>query len=292
MSGYGHNKTTKKQKGWNVKDSVSVPDPAPTERVDLRVPDFDKLINQKGTNVKIFRSMYCPNVKSTDAAEHQVDCAICNGSGYIDVDPICVMAFIQTQELEKIIGDGGYHDGNTVLMTFPIGVELQYFTLVELEKFTHLYYQRVLRKSATDIDILKYKACRVNVIISSDGTRYFQDQDFKIDANGNIKWIGRLGTPPENPEDPTPVIYRKPDDDVIYSIHYETHVQFRAVKAMHTTRFTQYKAAGSPTVEHIKLPEQWMLTKEFLLRRKDINTGNDLIEGPFDDHSDTTGDNS
>lgn len=271
---YGHNKNTKKAKGWNVREASVKPDTAPLQRVDVIPGDFDRLVEQKGINVKIYRSMYCPNVKSVDGAEHEIDCPMCNGSGYIDLDPIHTKAFLQTQELEKNQGQAGYHDGNTVLATFKIGIEVQYFTLVELCDFTDIYYQRVLRNEDSDVDVLKYKACRVNTIIDREGKRYYQDQDFKLDPNGNIKWLDR-----------------KPADGEVYAIHYEKHSQFRAVKAVHSNRYTQYKPSGQPDVEHIKMCEQWMITKEFMLRRKDINTNADLAEGPYDTHTDTTGDN-
>lgn len=267
-----HNSTTMHKEGWNVKESKLLPDTAPQGRVDLKPADFDKLIEQKGVRIKVFRSMYCPNVKSVDGAEHEIDCQLCNGSNFIDVDCIECKGFIQNQELERAMTEGGDIDGNTVLMTFPIGIELQYFTRVELKDFTEIYYQRVMRNPDSDTDILKFRACRVNVIIAKDNQQYFQQQDFNIDQNGNIVW----GT-------------RKPADNMIYSIHYETHMQFRAVKAMHVTRFTQYKSDQG--VEHIKMCEQWMLAKEFLLRRNDINTHQPLNEGPFDNHENTTDNN-
>lgn len=272
---YGHNKKTKKQKAWDVKESKLFDDTAPQERVDLRVADFDRLVEQKGVNLRVYRTSYCPNVKSVDGGEHEIDCPLCNGSGFIDRNHICVKGFLQNQDLERMLdGQGGQHDGNSVLITFPIGVELQYFTRIELEDFTDIYFQRVLRKPGTDTDVLKYKACKVNMVIDKNGVEYFQDQDFKLDANGNVKWL-----------------VRKPADNVIYTIHYECHVQFRATRAMHVNRFTQYKAAGENKVEHIKMNEQWLCTKEFLLRRKDINTNQDLQEGPYDNHTNTTGDN-
>lgn len=273
----GHNQATHKNTGWNVKESKILPETSPRGRVDLRPADFEKLLEQKGTNVRVYRSLYCPNVKSVDGAEHQIDCQLCNGSSYIDVDPIHVKCFMQNQELEKIMGQIGDHDGNTVLMTFPIGVELQYFTRVELCDFTEIYYQRVFRNHSSLTDILKYRACRVNVIVDQDNVMYYQQTDFDLDQNGNIIWLGLE-------------VSRKPANEKIYSIHYETHIQFRAVRAMHVTRFTQYK--NELGVEHLKMQEQWMMTKEFLLRRKDINTQQDLNEGPFDDHTNTTGDNS
>lgn len=274
-SGYGHNQKTKKQKGWNVREPKVLTDTAPTERVDLDPARFDRLLEQKGVNIRIYRTMYCPNVKSIDGAEHEIDCPLCNGSGYIDLDPINGKAFVQTQDLEKMVGMEGYHDGNTVAATFQIGVELQYFTLVELCDFTEIYYQRVLRKVGSDVDALKYRACRINTVIDRLGARYYQDQDFKLDPNGNIMWLNG----------------RKPTDEEVYSIHYERHVQFRAVRAMHSNRFTQFKDLGQEKVEHIKMPEQWLIVKEFMLRRKDINTGNDILQNPVEAHDDGTGEN-
>lgn len=272
---YGHNNKTKKKKAWDVKESKLHDDTDAKGRVDLRVDDFDRLIEQKGVNFKVYRTSYCPNVKSVDGAEHEIDCQLCNGSGWIDRNPLCVKGFIQNQELERMLDASGQHDGNSVLITFPIGIELQYFTLIELVDFTDIYFQRVMRKPGSLVDVLKYKACRVNMVIDSNGVEYFQDQDYKLDPNGSIQWSSA----------------RKPADNVIYTIHYETHVQFRATKAMHVNRFTQYKAPGAPKVEHIKMMEQWLCTKEFLLRRKDINTGQDLEQGPMDNHTNTTGDN-
>lgn len=272
---YGNNKTTKRKKAWDVKDNKMYPDTNPVGRVDLRVGDFDALIEQKGTNLMVYRTMYCPNVKSVDGAEHEIDCPLCNGSGFLDRNPIASKGFIQNQDLERLLdGAAGQHDGNSVLISFPIGVELQYFTLIELCDHTQIYYQRVMRKPGTNVDVLKFKACRVNMVVDSTGMEYYQGQDYVLDPNGSIKWIDRT-----------------PDDGMILSVHYECHIQFRAVSAMHVSRFTQYKAPGDPMVEHVKMPEQWMCTKEFLLRRRDINTKEDLQEGPFDQHEDTTGQN-
>lgn len=272
--GYGNNKTTKKQKAWDVKDGKLLPDGNPKGRVDLRIEDFDTLIEQKGVNLFVYRTMYCPNVKSVDGGEHEIDCQLCNGSGFLDKNPIKSKGFIQNQEMDRMLDvSAGQHDGNSVLISFPIGIELQYFTLIELCDFTQIYFERLLRKEGSNVDVLKYKACRVNQVIDKNGVEYFQGQDFNIDPSGNVQWLTR-----------------KPADGVIYSIHYECHVQFRATRAMHVSRFTQYKAPGNPLVEHIKMSEQWMCTKEFLIRKKDIN-GQDNLQGPYDVHENTTGDN-
>jgi hypothetical protein len=189
MSKYGHNNATKKARGWNVPEPVVLPEINPQGRIDLDPSKFDLLIQQKGIVAKVYRTLYCPNVKSCDGAEHEIDCTFCNGSGFLDVDPICVYVFIQTQELDKLPNVEGFVDGNTVLITFPIGVEMQYFTKIELHDFTEVYPQRVLRKPGALTDILKYPACRVNVLIDRNQIRYFQEMDFTLDLNGNVKWL-------------------------------------------------------------------------------------------------------
>ena len=262
---FGHNQRTKKRPGWNVKESVVKPDTAPQERVDLDPVAFDRLIEQKGVDLKVYRTTYCPQVKSVDGAEHEIDCTLCNGSGWVDLDPICTRAFVQSQGLDTLAHVEGFVQGNTVSITFPTGIELQYMTLVELNDFTEIYMQRIFR-SANDVDVLKYHACRVNIVIDRNGVRYYQDQDFKIDINGNLDWS--FGS-------------RAPAENIPYSVHYEAAVQYRAIHAIHVNRFTQVKTEGG--VEHLKMPEQWMCVKEFLIRREN-QAGNELEQGPYDNH--------
>lgn len=365
MSQYGHNKTTKKQPGWNVPEPKIRPEPTSRERVDINPEAFDRLIQQKGMMCKVYRTTYCPNVKSVDGAEHEIDCDICNGSGFIDLDPICTYVFIQAQELEKMPNIEGFVDGNTVMMTFPIGVEIQYFTKVELHDQRQVFPQRVLRKAGSLTDVLKYPACRVNAVIGKTGTRYYQGIDFDLDFNGSVRWL----TPGDQqlisfslvPDSGTftltfgghttaaiafnasaddvqtalrtlagleevvvagdfpagfkvtytgvnsPVALitssssllngvtavtiaitnatlkaRKPNDNQPYAIHYEAGVQYRARAAIHANRYTQF-ATGSQ-IQQMKLPEQWYCTKEFLIKRTDKFTGEELQQGPFDKH--------
>ena len=252
-----NNDETKKKQGWNVKELVELSDQAPAERVDLDPTKFDRLLKQKNVRVKVYRTMYCPNVKSIDGSEHNVDCDMCMGSGYIDMRPICTDALLQNQLGESTQMPEGWHDGNSVYMTFPRGIELQYFTLVELIDFTDIFFQRVSR-SHTNIDRLKYNCKRVNVLLDQYGVEYYQGNDFCLNEIGDIVWKEGKG----------------PDPETIYSVHYEYPPRFRAMTAMHVNRFSQYKVDGK--VQHVKFPEQWMLTKEFLVLRRDKD-GNEIL---------------
>mgnify|MGYP003641027167 CR=1 FL=1 len=264
----GHNNVTKKSRGWNVVEPKVYTDDAPESRVNLDPAEFEKLIKQKGVWMKVYRTTYCPNVKSIDGGEHNIDCTICNGSGWLDKYPLKVRAFIQSQNNDKTIQLNGYVDDNTVMVTFPIGIELQYFTLVELCDFTDIYMQRVAR-SATSVDHLKYKALRVNMIIDQNDVEYDEGTDFCLNEVGHILWKAGKG----------------PASEVIYSIHYEAAVQFRAVQAIHVNRFTQVTVDTGQA--HLKMPEQWMLKKEFLVKRKDSD-GNEILPNPIPDYLEPT----
>jgi hypothetical protein len=265
MNKPSNNDNTKKIIGWNIKELVELPDLDPVERVDLNPEAFDRLLKQKGIRVKVYRSMFCPNVKSIDGGEHNIDCEMCMGSGYIDMRPIETLAFIQNQTTEGMQQPEGWYDSNSVYMSFPRGIELQYFTLVEICDFTDIFYQRVVR-TIGQIDRLKYRAQRVNVLLDQNGVEYFQGTDFKLNDVGDIVWKSGKG----------------PAEDVIYSVHYEYPPRFRAITAMKVNRFTQYKQEGQ--IQHIKMPEHWMLSKEYLVLRRDKD-GNEIIENPIPGYS-------
>ena len=258
-----------KPQGWDAKKNTIIPAKYSPTKVDISVEDFEKLLRDQGVRVRVFRTTFCPNVKSIDGAEHNIDCDICNGSGFLDARPIETYAFIQNQVLEKMPFVEGMVDGNSVAVTFPTGIELQYFTLMELCDFQQPFFQRVKRQQG-QVDVLKYRASQINLCVDQNGTEYFADADFELDDNGSILWKSNKG----------------PDPDTIYSVHYEAAVQFRAVRAMHANRYAQvYQNKNGGEAVFVKLPEQWMLSKEFLVKRKDRDN-NEILPNMIVDKQD------
>ena len=237
-------------------------------RVDLTPADFERLISEKGVRVRVFRTVFCPNVKSIDGAEHNIDCKLCNGSGYLDRHPLETMAFLQAISSKMERTPAGLLDGNSLSATFPAGVELNYFTLVQLLDFTEPFMQRIKRSTGM-VDTLKYKATHVNFIVESSGKEYHQETDYALDPNGNIAWKPNRGPLP----------------GTIYSIHFDCCVQFRATWAQHSNRFTQVHSADQGGILHVKLPEQWLITKEFLVKRHDVMQ-NEILDNPIVDPTD------
>lgn len=248
----------KRPPGWPTIKPVVVQQSELGSRIgnaDLKVEEYDKLIRAQGVRVHVYRTMACPNIKSIDGAEHEIDCELCR-NGFVDIAPISTMAFLQSQTSETTAHESGYYDAMAVDATFLRGVDLQYFTLIELCDFTEIFWQPV-KRSRGDVDVLKYRATHVNVVVDSRGKQYYQGNDFTIDQNGCIKWLENRG----------------PSTGTIYAAHYYHRIQFRAQKAMHVNRFGQKNLKGS--VEMVKMNEQWRLAREFFVTRVDAQ-GNAL----------------
>lgn len=254
--------------GWNSKQIKKVPfSKAPSQKgkVNLQPEQIEALVQQQGVRIRVYRTAFCPNVKSIDSGEHEIDCKVCNGNNFVDRKPIETIGFIQSQGLEKIHEVNGFWDGNTVSITLSQGISLQYFTLVELMDFTEMFFERVKRQGGS-IDRLKYSAECVHLLIDSDGKEYYKDVDFELTADtGDIKWKPNRG----------------PSLDQIYSVNYDAAIQFRAIQAMHVARFGQI--TGKDGVEFRKLNEQWQMQKEYLVERTN-HLGQPLPKNQIRDH--------
>jgi len=258
------NKNTKNKEGWINPNNKTIPLHDLKANASINLDQFDSLIRRNGVRVLVYRSMFCPNIKSIDGAEHDINCQIpgCNGSGYIDIVPLETFAFFQSQTFDKENDPAGSFDGNVVSATFLSGIELQYFTKIELIDFQEIYFQRC-RRNDTNLNVLKYKAYKINAIVDAQGFQYYQDIDFTLDSNGSILWNTGKG----------------PLEDVIFSIHYHAAIQFRAIKGMHNNRFIQ-AVSKTGDMFFTKAPEQWLLQKEYLVKRVDEN-GNEIMPDPI-----------
>lgn len=212
---------------------------------------FDQMISDQGVRVKVYKTTICPNVKSI-GGPHNADCTVCYNEGFVDIDPTEVVAYIASQMLNKMMLVEGYTDNQTVNATFQSGTELQYGTRVDLVDFTGVYYELV-QKQEGNVDRLKYAAHTVNYIIDQNNVRYYVGHNFDVNENGDLEWI----------KDP-------PAIGVIYSIHYNTTISYRALKAMHVNRYGN-ESFKKEFKEPVKLPELWVLKRRYLLTRADID---------------------
>lgn len=253
--------------GWQQKPAKVEPTLRLREKAGVNLTKFDQLVEAQGIWANVYRTTYCPNVKSVTSGEHEIDCPLCNGAQFIDRHPIkCQLILSGFSDTPQPFSEGIY-DGNTVTATFARGIELQYFTLVEILDLDDVYIQRVKRQEG-NIDIMKYSALQVNLIIDQHSRMYYEGTDYNIDPNGNIKWLAGQGPVP----------------GTIYSINYNTAIRFRATKAIHKNRFVNITGPKGDTMT--KMFEQWILEKAYLVDRKD--QFNQYINAPKNNSSDPT----
>ena len=157
-------------------------------------PDqLDRLIKDLGVRVRLYKSTICPNIKSIESMDHDLNCKLCNNN-MIDFCPTETIALFQQQELTEQFKHIGTFSLDEVQVTFLAGITLQTFAKVELLDFEEDFYELVHRQVGSDIDVLKYKACSIDGLFEVDKVAnkiisYERDSDFKINVDGNIEWL-------------------------------------------------------------------------------------------------------
>jgi len=230
-------------------------------------PDkLDQEIKDLGVRVRLYKSTICPNMKSLESIDHDINCQVCNHN-MIDFCPVETIAIFQQQSLtEQFKVQGTFHI-DEIMATFLSDQRLQHYARVDLLDFSEDFFELVQRQAATTIDRLKYSACCVLGVFvvrnSTDRIDYHFGTDFELDVNGDIKWISA----------------HKPNDKEIYSIYYQYRPVFRAIKAVHRDRYSQYNLKSQPILApsvtvgentYVRLPECWILKRDYLIERRDI----------------------
>lgn len=243
----------------------------------IDVTRTEQLIKDLGVRVKIYKSTLCPNMKSLETTDHDIDCPYCNNN-MVDFDCHESMALFQQQDLQETFRLTGTFHIDELIATFPIGETIQVYTKIELLDFAEDFYELIQRQVGVDTDNLSYNACTVlGVFAIVGGTliRYYLDADFVIDSNGNIKWIST----------------HKPADKTVYSIYYKHKPVYRTVKAIHRDRYSQFNLRSADNEEivnkktvdgktYIKMQECWILKRDYLLERRD-GSGNKIRQNVY-----------
>lgn len=238
----------------------------PRKSNGIDVDALDQEILDLGVRVRLYKSTVCPNMKSLESMDHDINCQACDNN-MIDFCPKETVMLIQQQDFKQLFATQGTFSIDEVMATFLSENTLQHYAKVEILDFKEDFFEAVQRQEDTDTDTLKYPACEILAIFTVEAgvkVRYHAGADFDVDQNGNVKWTGT----------------HVPADRKIYSIYYRYHPAFRAVKAVHRTRFSQYnvrpsdikapkKTVGDRT--YVSLPECWILKRDYLVDRKDAD---------------------
>lgn len=230
----------------------------------INVDKLDTVTKELGVRVRVWNSTLCPNMKSLESMDHDINCTICNNN-MIDFNCRETIALIQQQDLNEQFKVQGTFHIDEVIMTFLAGQTIMPYSKIQLLDFVEDFYELVQRQEGTDVDVLKYKACSVLGVFTVQNNiqkEYHFGTDFTLDKNGSIKWISA----------------NRPSDRQIYSVYYKYNPIYRAIKAIHRDRYSQYNLrpgdikAPKKTIDgntYVKLPETWIIKRDYLLERRD-----------------------
>lgn len=242
----------------------------------INVVNLDQLVEDLGVRVRVWKSATCPNMSSLESFDHDPNCPVCSNN-MIDFDCFETIAMFQQQDLNEQFKVHGTFSIDEAMVTFKAGVSLQTFAKIEILDFKEEFYELIQRQDSgtTMTDRLKYPACEVTaifVIRNNLKERFYQGADFDLDANGSIVWKGA----------------HVPTDREIYTVYYKYHPVYRVTKAVHRDRFSQYnnlRDLGASKIPQsaiktvngrtfVKLPEEWIVQRDYLLDRKDKTQAN------------------
>jgi hypothetical protein len=233
-------------------------------RADFRVEEFFRVIHQHGKHVIWRKALLCPCLNET-TNQADIACIECDGSGYVDVDPLPIRAHMamfdaNTKIYEKF---GMWLEGTTAITVEP-QYRLHHHDSIEC-KDSIMPFNELLKKGnrrgsrsklPSGVDSARYRIVSVTRAMIQQGSTFVtleRQIHFDIDRNGWIKWTprGTLSVP----------------DGTVISLLYDFHPLYRVVSHPHVTRddVTGLRVAKDKVVS---LPLQAALKLEYLV---DVN---------------------
>lgn len=255
-----------------VKNQYQKRNPPPT-RVDLEPAEFDALVEDFGTVVRVTPSMVCPRRSGSEIeradVNHDLACPLCFGTIMLDMTDKSwqVSAFMQGIKLDRVFDQASRFDIKDALMTFKSHDRVSYGYKLELVDFQSIFNEVILRRDA-DSDKLRYGALEPQdgtyyLLVDAEGTRYLRDEgsggDYTV-TDGVLTWTGA----------------NRPETGKLYTIIYPILPTFRVLEFMHETRHYYY-GFRKPKKEPVQLPQQAHIRWDYLLKR-----GSDVLieKGP------------
>lgn len=260
-------------------------------RAEFQPEEFRRTIKTKGLNVVWQQNAECPCVQASTAygigttalltaavsnmEDPLADCPVCNGDGYILHSPTPIKALVTTFDAVNQFQYFGEYVSSTMRGTFLPENLVSLGDRVTLTDCTMLFRETRPRE-ASAIQSLRYPAVnRVLDLASGEftvGVTYchkadaagvaipggvlYQDEDFVVDANGDIDWTLGIG------------LGTAPADGDRFSMSYFVAPVYVVEDLPFSVRDTPVKFK-KPAEEHARMPVNAKLVLEFMNTKKD-----------------------
>jgi len=254
-------------------------------RADFKPEEFRKRIFSHGLPLIWEQSAECPcSRNNTDygfsisgvapaqasLSQHRADCPACKGRGYVYHSSQEIRAIVTSAKMavDRFSDLGGSEYGKGMISLSLLPEHLPAFGDRFTLKASHMVYREIIIKSSNATDKPRYpiisRAHDLAMGNTSFGVRYLlyadlngvvnpdnilnEDQDFRIDAQGEIEWLNPNTIPPINTR---------------LSIEYYSNPRYVVLDHPHSIRDTRIKVK-SPAEFHQNLPVQCTAGLEYL----------------------------
>lgn len=220
-------------------------------RVDMQPEKFTRMLQQKGYPLIWTKALLCPCV-SPESDQARVDCANCDSSGFIYVEPIEIQAHINGLEAKK----GIYRNLGewlTGLATVSVGgdIRLGYMDRLAMTHSIMGYNEWIKKGNRRGVrstlppnrDACRYKIVRMMHLVwepveNEPPVMLEQGIDFKITEEGWVEWLKARSIP----------------DGTVFTAHYEFHPIWVVVTNPHVVRDTVTRThEPAPTARSLPL---------------------------------------
>ena len=224
-------------------------------RLSLTLKDFNDVIEDHGSFVRITPSIICPRRTGididVDSTNHDLNCPYCR-NGIVDLEDMSVedWVLILGVGLDKVFQPQSRFDIKDAMITCRSGIRLSYFYKIEVLDFGSQFNQLV-KKSSLDFDRLRYNPRDPEdgsqfALPDGNGVDYERGVDYDI-TTGGITWLGANRPPVER----------------LFSILYPVNPTFRVMEMAHENRY-YYGSHKEPVKEAQQFPQQAHIRWDFM----------------------------
>lgn len=253
---------------------VSLPSPAgewsrqwQENVVDFDRDQFTRFIADKGYVVLWEKAVLCPNVPGTGLSprDHAIGCPVCDGRGFVYVDPIETRMLMQGVKLNQSFYAYGRWDAGGMLVTAEPEFTIDYFDRLTLHNGVGRFTQRLVRQPGSTVDKLKYAPLCFHYVAWVDRggalVPFSHGVDFRVSADGSsIEWPGPS----------------QPDAGSVYSVCYDYRPRYVVLDLVHHHRDSTIEG------QHYQFPVQAVAKLDFLVRNEGADAAQVVDKNPFE----------
>jgi hypothetical protein len=238
-------------------------------RVDFDRDKFTRLLLDKGYEVTWSKAQFCPNRSGPSPRDHDINCTICDSSGFLYFDPIDTRMLMTSLAVnEQYYAFGRFDSGKHNVTALP-EFKLSFWDKLEMTKSVGRFTQLLMRQPGTMQDVAKYEALElVNVTWVNESTEAVETALIGVEVtivDGEIVWT-----------DDT----RRPNDRQLYSVAYTYRPQYIITDLPHHVRDTYVSVSDKDS--HVEMPVSAIAELNFLIRDEgEDKVGEDNRHNPF-----------